>query len=97
MPTCNGAVGAYYLYDADSSGAPAPGYLGSLENALKQNGCVGTQTEPWPGRPDVCVEYSACPKQHSVVLCKTQGQGQSDMAGYAIPGFTKFFDMMAPR
>jgi hypothetical protein len=96
MPGCNGAVGALYIHNEGDPGNPVPSYLAALENTLVQNGCVGTQSVVWPEVPNVCVQYTACPKDHPVVLCLTHGQGQSDQAGYAIPTFKRFFDSMAP-
>jgi dienelactone hydrolase len=97
MPACNGAVGALYLHDAgDMTNVIAGSYLGR-DNTLKQDGCVGSQTAPWPDMSDVCVQYTACPKDHPVVFCTTNGQGHNDQANRAVPGFKKFFDMMNPQ
>jgi len=96
MPACNGAVAALYLHDAgDQTNLIAGSKLG-LDNTLKQNKCVGSQTAPWPGMSDVCVQYTDCPKDYPVVFCTTNGQGHNDQSNRAIPGFKKFFDMMNP-
>jgi polyhydroxybutyrate depolymerase len=97
MPKCNGAVGAFYIHDAgDTTNVIAGSYLGR-DNTLMQDGCVGSATAPWAGSPDVCVQYTACPKEHPVVFCTTNGQGHNDQSNRAIPGFKKFFDMMNPQ
>jgi hypothetical protein len=94
MPPCNGAVAALYLHDAgDTTNLIAGSKLG-LDNTLKQNKCTGSQTMPWPGMSDVCVQYTDCPKEYPVVFCTTNGQGHNDQSNRAIPGFKKFFDMM---
>jgi polyhydroxybutyrate depolymerase len=96
MPACNGPVAAMYLHDAgDTTNLIAGSKLG-LDNTLKQNKCVGSQTMPWPGMTDVCVQYTDCPKDYPVVFCTTNGQGHNDQSSRAIPGFKKFFDMMNP-
>jgi len=96
MPACNGAVGGFYIHDQDDPTNPYPGLALARDTTLQQNGCVGSPTVVWPGMPDLCVQYTACPKDHPVVLCTTHGQAQSDRATFAIPGFKKFFDMMDP-
>lgn len=94
MPPCNGKVAALYLHDAgDMTNLIAGSKLG-LDNTLKQNGCVGSQTMKWASMPDVCLQYTDCPKEYPVVFCTTMGQGHNDQAGRAIPGFKNFFDMM---
>lgn len=94
MPDCNGPVSALYLHDAgDTTNLIAGSKLG-LDNTLMQNKCTGSQTSPWPGMSDVCVQYTDCPKEYPVVFCTTNGQGHNDQSNRAIPGFKKFFDMM---
>jgi poly(3-hydroxybutyrate) depolymerase len=94
MPACNGAVAALYLHDAgDTTNLIAGSKLG-LDNTLKQNKCVGSQTKPWADMADVCVQYTDCPAEYPVVFCTTNGQGHNDQSNRAIPGFKKFFDMM---
>jgi polyhydroxybutyrate depolymerase len=94
MPACNGPVAAMYLHDAgDTTNLIAGSKLG-LDNTLKQNKCVGSQTMPWASMADVCVQYTDCPKEYPVVFCTTNGQGHNDQSNRAIPGFKDFFDMM---
>lgn len=94
MPMCNGPVAALYLHDAGDTVNLIAGSKLGLDNTLQQNKCKGSQTAPWPGMTDVCVQYTDCPKEYPVVFCTTNGQGHNDQSNRAIPGFKKFFDMM---
>jgi poly(3-hydroxybutyrate) depolymerase len=94
VPPCNGPVAAFSIYDPSSGEGSVAGSYAARDLTLKMNGCSNSATSPWPGKPDVCVQYVDCPKQYPVVFCTTQGLGHSDESSIAIPSFTKFFDSM---
>ena len=64
---------------------------------MMMNGCVGSATEPWGEGllAEICLRYINCPAEYPVIFCTTTGQGHSDQAANAIPGFTQFFALMA--
>jgi poly(3-hydroxybutyrate) depolymerase len=67
--------------DPDDKGAiNRLGSLGSApgrDDILKRNGCVGTETEPYPAPYGACVKYKGCPANYPVVWCALPGVGHN--------------------
>jgi poly(3-hydroxybutyrate) depolymerase len=104
-PPCNGPVAAIWIHDLSDTSNPISGNQSALARVLKMNGCVGSPTATWNPEPastnqevmeipQVCLQYTACPKQYPVVFCTTRGQGHLDQGGLAIPAFTDFFKLV---
>ena len=96
IPPCNGPVAAIWIHDAGDTANVIAGNYAARDRVLAANGCAGSPTAPWAPMSDVCVQYTACPKQYPVVFCTTNGQGHGDQPTRALPAFDKFFDMMDP-
>jgi poly(3-hydroxybutyrate) depolymerase len=96
VPPCSGPVAGIWIHDAGDTENVIKGSYDARDLTLKMNNCANSKTMPWPGMPDVCVQYVDCPKEYPVVFCTTNGQGHSDQPSRAIPGFKKFYDMLKP-
>ena len=109
FPPCGGPVAGLWIHDLlDISDAIEISYA-ERDRVLAANGCSDSPTAPWGQASDFvglvtgvgapptsidCVQYIACPPQYPVVFCTTNGFGHADQSNIAIPGFTRFFDMM---
>ena len=96
IPQCNGRVAGIWIHDAGDTANVIAGSYAARDRVLAANGCAGSPTAPWAPMSDVCVQYTACPKEFPVVFCTTNGQGHGDQPTRALPAFAKFFDMMGP-
>jgi poly(3-hydroxybutyrate) depolymerase len=109
---CNGPSAGFWLHDAlDGSNLIATN-IAALNLSLQTNGCTGNYKDgpkqPWAPaekimglQGGICQEYTGCPaetaKNYPLVFCTTSGLGHADQASSAIPAFTTFFDLMAPK
>jgi hypothetical protein len=84
-PPCSGIPTASLLLTcAGDTANPITGPTGSAlarDAVLKQNGCAGTATTPWPTFGD-CVEYTGCPAAYPVIWCTPPGGHCDGGAGY---------------
>jgi hypothetical protein len=101
-PCCSGPVAGMWIHDLNDPSNPYSGSVLGRDRVLAKNGCAGGSsgpTVPWGDTSllsDVCVQYTACPKEYPVVFCTTQGKGHTDQVTRAVPGFRQFFDLMEP-
>jgi hypothetical protein len=108
---CNGPSAGFWLHDAGDKSNLIATNIAALELQLKTNGCTGDYEngpkQPWaPAEAitglggGICQEYTGCPadvsKKYPLIFCTTNGYGHKDQPEHAIPGFTKFFDLMNP-
>jgi hypothetical protein len=93
-PECNGPVGGLWIHDEQDGGAnPYSCAQEQKERLLIQNGCVGTETEPWGAdffNAGECVKYTGCPAEYPVIFCTTTGRGHGSQNDNAVAGFNRF-------
>jgi len=84
-PPTNLPIAALLLTGAVDTTNPATGPTGSdaaMAVILQTNGCVGTNTTPWPTCVGCgCVKYDGCPAAYPVIRCFPPGQGHTDGGG----------------
>jgi hypothetical protein len=107
QPLCSGPVAAIWIHDTLDTGNPISGTYEACARVLKMNKCtnvsrcedVNAMTTPWHHEIpmlDVCAQFSGCPTDYPVVLCKTAGLGHADQAARATAAFNAFFNMLPP-
>jgi poly(3-hydroxybutyrate) depolymerase len=84
-PGSNLPFAALLLTGENDTANPATGPTGSdaaRDLILQINGCVGTDTTPWPTCVGCgCVKYNGCPEAYPVIRCLPPGQGHTDGGG----------------
>jgi polyhydroxybutyrate depolymerase len=78
-------IAALLLTGGADNTNPATGPTGSdlaVDLILKTNGCVGTDTTPWPTCAGcACLKYNGCPSAYPVIRCRPPGAGHTDGGG----------------
>jgi hypothetical protein len=109
---CNGPSAGIWIHDSTDPSNLIETNIRALNLFLATNGCTGNYADgpkqPWQPAESIptlaggmCQEYTGCnpevARKYPLVFCTTSGRGHAEQGVSAIPAFTKFFDLLAPK
>jgi poly(3-hydroxybutyrate) depolymerase len=90
IPECAGPVAAVMIHDENDGANNIGGGEAARARILEQNGCTGTETEPYDAAYPMCERYTGCPAEYPVIWCQTSGVGHDPQNDLSAPLFWKF-------